>query len=207
MEKLQKGITVAGSLIADTFYFIDSYPKEGLLTKIRKTIHYAGGTGNLILDLAKLDSALPVKVCAIIGEDENGNLLESALSRYPNIDLSGVTREGESSVTHVVNAQDTHQRTFFFHPAATCPILLHWRRNCLLAGGCGRCNMNKWRYQLEQEYFQKPDDYRCGLYPAGRPGLLWHHAPFQCGFEGPDRSGKGVSRGDSPWHLYHGGYG
>ena len=72
------------------------------------------------------------------------------------------------------------------------------RRNCLLAGGCGRCNLNKWRYQLEQEYFQKPDDYRCGLYPAGRPGLLWHHAPFQCGFEGPDRSGTGESRGDSP---------
>ena len=99
------------------------------------------------------------------------------------------------------------QAGLFFHPATTCPILLHWRRNCLLAGGCGRCNLNKWRYQLEQEYFQKPDDYRCGLYPAGRPGLLWHHTPFQCGFEGPDQSGTDKSRGDSPWHLYHGGYG
>lgn len=105
------------------------------------------------------------------------------------------------------NAVWSTQTGLFFHPAATCPVLLHWRRNCLLAGGCGRCNLNKWRYQLEQEYFQKPDDYRCGLYPAGRPGLLWHHAPFQCGFEGPDRSGTGESRGDSPWHLYHGGYG
>lgn len=99
------------------------------------------------------------------------------------------------------------QTGLFFHPAATCPVLLHWRRNCLLAGGCGRCNLNKWRYQLEQEYFQKPDDHRCGLHPAGRSGLFWHHAPFQCGFEGPDRSGTGKSRGDSPWYLYHGGYG
>ena len=68
-------------------------------------------------------------------------------------------------------------------------------------------NSEELKNLIEQEYFQKPDDYRCGLYPAGRPGLLWHHAPFQCGFEGPDRSGTGESRGDSPWHLYHGGYG
>ena len=47
----------------------------------------------------------------------------------------------------------------------------------------------------------------CGFVLGVWPGLLWHHAPFQCGFEGPDRSGTGESRGDSPWHLYHGGYG
>ena len=58
------------------------------------------------------------------------------------------------------------------------PIFLLRRRIRLLADCFYISNLNKWRYQLEQEYFQKPDDYRCGLYPAGRPGLLWHHAPF-----------------------------
>lgn len=119
MKESKKGITVAGSLIADVFYKIDTYPNEGLLTKIRETNRHVGGSGNLILDLAKLDSNLPVKVSAIVGQDENGDMLFQKLSKYKNINLRNITREGESSVTLVMNAQDTKQRTFFFLPAAS----------------------------------------------------------------------------------------
>ena len=58
MRKGGKGIAVAGSLLADLSYFIDTYPAPGLLTKIRKSVCDAGGSGNLILDLARLDGEL-----------------------------------------------------------------------------------------------------------------------------------------------------
>ena len=48
----RKGICVAGSLIADRFYEVDNYPKEGFLSTVRNTAMHIGGTGNLILDLA-----------------------------------------------------------------------------------------------------------------------------------------------------------
>ncbi len=121
MEQRQKernGIAVAGSLNADIFYKTDTYPQEGLLTKIRETKGHVGGSGNLILDLAKLDPQLPVKAGAVVGCDEQGEMVLRMLSRYPNIDLRGIRREAETSVTIVMNAQDSKQRTFFYIPAA-----------------------------------------------------------------------------------------
>ena len=115
----RKGICIAGSLIADRFYEMDSYPREGFLTTVRSGSVHIGGTGNLILDLAKLDEELPVKVCAIAGEDDSGNKLMEILGRYKNIDTEGISRFGESSMTLVMNARDTKQRTFFFLPGAS----------------------------------------------------------------------------------------
>lgn len=115
----RKGITVAGSLIADIFYEIDTYPDQGFLVSVRNTSLNIGGTGNMILDLAKFDKDLTVKVCAIIGSDKGGKHLETVMSQYPNIDTQNVTVEENSSVTHVMNAADTKQRTFFFEPAAS----------------------------------------------------------------------------------------
>lgn len=42
-------------------------------------------------------------------------------------------------------------------------------------------NLNKWRYQIEQEYFSEPDGHRRGVHPAGGSGLLWDHTAFQRG--------------------------
>lgn len=119
MQNQKQGIAIAGSLISDVFYQIDTYPEQGLLVNVRDTAHYVGGSGNLILDLAKLDKDLPVKVYAVVGADDNGKHLISTLSKYDNIDRSGITVDGESSVTIVMNASDTKQRTFFFIPGAS----------------------------------------------------------------------------------------
>lgn len=115
----KKGITVAGSLIGDVFYEIDTYPKEGYLTNVRSSSLNPGGSGNMILDLAKMDKDLTVKVCAIVGEDSRGEDLLQILGKYPNIDTKNITVEGNSSVTIVMNAKDTKQRTFFFVPEAS----------------------------------------------------------------------------------------
>ena len=114
----RKGICVAGSLIADRYYEVDSYPKEGFLSTVRSSAMHVGGSGNLILDLAKLDEDLAVKVCAVVGEDQSGDEMLGALGQYKNIDTDDILQEGESAVTLVVNAKDTKQRTFFFIPGA-----------------------------------------------------------------------------------------
>ena len=118
-EKRRRGITVAGSLIADEFYKIDTYPSEGMLTYARDREGHIGGTGNMILDLAKMDPELPVTVSAVIGTDDRGEMLMNALVPYPNIRTDQIVREGASTVTLVMNAQDTKQRTFFFIPEAS----------------------------------------------------------------------------------------
>ena len=118
MEK-RRGITVAGSLIADVFYAIDTYPDEGLLTKVNGIDRHIGGSGNLILDLAKLDPKLPIDVSAIVGDDINGEMLLNELAEFPNIQTEAIRQQGQSSVTHVMNAKDTLQRTFFFQGSAS----------------------------------------------------------------------------------------
>ncbi|MBQ6946591.1 MAG: carbohydrate kinase family protein, partial [Clostridia bacterium] len=119
MSNAKKGITVAGSLIADVFYEIDTYPNEGFLSTVRATSMNIGGSGNMILDLAKLDENLKVKVLAIIGQDKGGQHLQKVLAQFPNIDTENMTVEDNSSVTLVMNAADTKQRTFFFVPEAS----------------------------------------------------------------------------------------
>lgn len=119
MPKERKGITVAGSLIADIVYTTDTYPSAGYLANILNTKWNVGGCGNLILDLAKMDAKLPVKVSAVIGEDDAGEMLWEKLKDYPNICLDNVTRMGKSSVTHVIDPADTKQRTFFFQAEAS----------------------------------------------------------------------------------------
>lgn len=119
MGREKKGIAVAGTLIADTFYKVDTYPKQGNLTNIRDTVSYIGGTGNMLIDLARLDPTVPLKASAIVGEGSNGRMLCRALEAYPSIDTRNITKEGRSSVTLVMDAQDTKQRTFFFQAAAS----------------------------------------------------------------------------------------
>lgn len=118
-EKERKGIAVAGSLMADTFYKIDTYPREGRLAHIWETENHIGGSGNLILDLAKLDPNLRVEVSALIGKDDRGEYLVKKLKQYPNIQTDNLKRDGVTSLTLVMNAQDTKQRTFFFMPVSS----------------------------------------------------------------------------------------
>lgn len=116
---MKKGITVAGSLIMDQHYMIESYPEQGKLTNIRGTDRAVGGTGNMIIDLARLDKNLPVKVSAMLGTGSNGRFVKKTLSQYPNIDLENIVEKGETSMTMVMDAMDNHQRTFFYLPAGS----------------------------------------------------------------------------------------
>lgn len=117
-ETGRRGIVVAGSLIADVYYRIDTYPKEGQLANMSETEWHVGGTGNMIQDLAKLAPEIPLEISALIGNDDRGNMVMEKLSCYPNVHLEHIKRKGKTPVTFVMNAQDSGERTFFFSPAA-----------------------------------------------------------------------------------------
>lgn len=119
MANERKGISVAGSLIADCVYTTDTYPAPGFLANIKRINWNVGGSGNLILDLAKMDPELPVRVSAIIGRDEGGRMLAGQLGSFPNIHLDNITYMENSSVTHVILPLDTRQRTFLFQGEAS----------------------------------------------------------------------------------------
>lgn len=112
---MQKGIAVAGNMIVDTIYPINHYPQPGELATIDDNIQKATGGAlcNVIVDLAKLDPALPLTALGVVGDDEPGRFIESCLSAYPNIDRSRIVREGATSFTAVMSDHSTKQRTFF----------------------------------------------------------------------------------------------
>ena len=116
---MKHGIVVAGVLILDRHYAAVTYPEEGRLVEIHDMHEDTGGSGNLIIDLAKLDKNLTVRVSALLGRGSSGNTVMKELGRYANIEKKGIIRYGHTPVTIVIDADDTHQRTFFYYPGAS----------------------------------------------------------------------------------------
>lgn len=114
-----KGIAICGKVVADIFYNVDSFPVEGRSTRLHDMRPLVGGMGNIAIQLAKLDPEMPVKLACILGKDGEGDHSVGMLSEYPNIDLSGVTREGTTSTTIVLNTQDTKTRSFLSRPGTS----------------------------------------------------------------------------------------
>jgi sugar/nucleoside kinase (ribokinase family) len=115
---MKNGIVVAGSLILDRHYAAATYPEEGRLVEISSMHEDIGGAGNLIIDLAKIDSGLTVRVSALLGKGSSGKAVMKELRRYSNIETKGIIQYGHTPVTIVIDADDTHQRTFFYYPGA-----------------------------------------------------------------------------------------
>jgi len=112
---MKKGIAVAGNMLVDTIYPIDHYPGIGELANIGDNITRAtgGAVCNVIVDLAKLDKALPLTALGVIGMDDNGRYIKESLSNHKNIDLSQIVHEGTTSFTAVMSDINVKQRTFF----------------------------------------------------------------------------------------------
>lgn len=109
----KKGIALAGSLIMDIGYTIDSYPERGNLTQIHAPEYHTGGLNNLLIDLARLDPSLRLKASGLVGEDENGQRILDALGVYPNIDTCNVHRIGRTAITYAMTETESKLRTFF----------------------------------------------------------------------------------------------
>ena len=110
-----KGIAVAGNMIVDMLYPISGFPKPGELTTITgDVVRSTGGClCNDIIDLAALDSALPLTALGRVGWDEAGDFVLGKLRAYPNINLDQVKRGGTTSFTLVMADEITKQRSFY----------------------------------------------------------------------------------------------
>ena len=118
MEK--KGICCAGNMIVDITYPIETWPNQNELTHITEGIQQStgGSVCNTILDLAKLDSELPLVASGYAGYDAEGEFIIQELGKYRNIDVSMVRRSGRTSFTAVMSNNQTKERTFFQHAGA-----------------------------------------------------------------------------------------
>lgn len=116
----REGIAVAGNMIVDVLYPILGNPKPGELTTITDGISRSTGGAlcNVIVDLAKLDPAVPLTALGRVGTDPEGDYILEKLNAHANIDTSRVRREGLTSFTAVMADTIGKQRTFFHYRGA-----------------------------------------------------------------------------------------
>ena len=115
----RKGITIAGNLIADIVKNIEVYPKIGMLTNISDISCAVGGcAANTSVDLAKIDSSLPVSVLGMVGNDSQGRFILSQLQKH-NINTSGISMSPDEPTSFCdVMSMPSGERTFFHKKGA-----------------------------------------------------------------------------------------
>ena len=118
---MRRGICVAGDMVVDILYPIESWPEQGGLVHVREggiARTTGGAVCNVAMDLARLDPDLPVKALGMAGHDTEGDLILEKLGRCPNIDTRGVVRAGITGHTLVMDNAVGGQRTFFVYAGA-----------------------------------------------------------------------------------------
>lgn len=116
---LRSGIIVSGSASVDRVMTVDHYPEEGILVDIGEAaVSTGGGLCNVLMDIAKLNPAIPLFAVGVIGQGELGDRTYAALQRAKHADLSGVVRAGRASYTDVYESIESRQRTLFHQRGA-----------------------------------------------------------------------------------------
>lgn len=114
------GITIAGNMLTDNVKIISAYPKEGMLTSILREHKSVGGCApNTAIDIAKIDPDIPVSVCGLIGNDDNGRYIINQMQSYGiNTGRVHVSYEHQTSYSDVMSVESTGFRTFFHNAGA-----------------------------------------------------------------------------------------
>ena len=116
---MKKGIAVAGDMVMDIIKLIDQFPRRhGLIHIEEKSYSPGGAVCNTGRDLAALDPQMPVRLVGMVGEDAEGEEMLRQLRAYPNIDVSRILRQGQTSFTDVLTEKDSRARTFLFFGGA-----------------------------------------------------------------------------------------
>ena len=116
----KRGIAIAGNLVLDIVKNITEYPRAGMMTYITKREPYAVGgcAANTSVDLARIDSSIPISVYGRVGTDEYGRYIISALQKAGvNTDKIVFSKESPTSYCDVMSVP-TGERTFFHERGA-----------------------------------------------------------------------------------------
>ena len=125
MLQPRKGIISAGNWLIDHLKVIDSFPERGNLSNIRTVAGNAlgGCSHNVLVNLAQLQTGLPLWAGGIVGDDSDGAFIMSEIrkhgidSRYMSV-RKGVT----TSFTDVMSEIQTGARTFFHYRGANAQL-------------------------------------------------------------------------------------
>ncbi|TCL71599.1 sugar/nucleoside kinase (ribokinase family) [Hydrogenispora ethanolica] len=112
---MRNGIIAAGNWIVDQVKLIDAWPERGMLANILEEYRGTGGAPfNVLVDLAKLQSGLPLYAAGMIGRDPDGDFILEVLAQN-GIDIRHMTRTAEqsTSITQVMTEAGSGVRTFF----------------------------------------------------------------------------------------------
>lgn len=112
---MEKGIAIAGTIAVDYIKIIDIYPQKGMLGNIISSSRGVGGcVTNTLCDIARLDKTVPLYAYGGIGDDENGDFVETVLKEH-HINTDGIVRfSGEmTAFTDVMTLASSGERTFF----------------------------------------------------------------------------------------------
>jgi len=117
---MKQAIAVAGTVLSDAVKTIDAYPSMGMLAGIREiSVSVGGCVPNTVIDLAKMDSGIPLKAYGRVGEDANGAHVTSEM-KNAGVDISGITysKNLKTSFSDVMSLASTGERTFFHYRGA-----------------------------------------------------------------------------------------
>lgn len=110
----RRGIVCAGNWLIDTVKTLDRFPPEGELAQVLRIDRAAGGACNLLFDLARLQTDLPLWGCGCVGEDDGGRWLRAELERLNiNSDFLRTVPGGGTAGTDVMSVDG--KRTFFYN--------------------------------------------------------------------------------------------
>ncbi|MBE6552981.1 MAG: helix-turn-helix domain-containing protein [Ruminococcaceae bacterium] len=110
----KRGIVIAGNMLLDIVKNIKQYPSIGMLADVSDISYAVGGCApNTAIDLAKIDSRIPISVIGRVGTDENGRFVVSQLQKY-GINVNRVTYSSTmpTSFSDVMSVP-SGERTFF----------------------------------------------------------------------------------------------
>lgn len=116
---MRRGIISAGNWLSDTIKFISHYPAVGNLVTIEKIDQGFGGCAhNVLADLARMQTGIPLYAGGCVGRDALGDEIFATCERL-GINTEGMCRvDAATSYTDVMADMSSGTRTFFHHRGA-----------------------------------------------------------------------------------------
>lgn len=116
---MRRGIISAGNWLSDTIKFISHYPAVGNLVTIEKIdLGFGGCAHNVLADLARMQTGIPLYAGGCVGHDALGDEIFSTCEKL-GINAEGMCRvDAATSYTDVMADMSNGTRTFFHHRGA-----------------------------------------------------------------------------------------
>ncbi len=121
---MRKGFISAGNWLVDFVKIIEKYPAAGNLVSIERIeVGLGGCSHNVLVDLAKMQTHLPLYAGGCVGDDDNGKYVLGEIEKH-GIDGSHMTVvPGEyTAYTDVMSDRTACTRTFFHYRGANAHL-------------------------------------------------------------------------------------